>query len=153
MARSCLSRMRHLSLLRLASLNSRQSAVCFKPSLRPKSLSMSYSFGLYTIGAVLPSKVGGNEYDRQHTKVLRWRFFPPSAGLDLDRQPDRLYIFARSEYDLRQWRDWLRWQWLACVVDKPLEPCEVLASARSPSVGASPWRFSACLPWHIALSC
>ncbi|MDO4707905.1 MAG: hypothetical protein Q4A61_05760 [Porphyromonadaceae bacterium] len=41
-------------------------------------------------------------------KVLRWRFFPPSAGLDLDRQTDRPCTFARNEDDLRRWTARLR---------------------------------------------
>ena len=49
---------------------------------------------LYSLTAALPCKVGRDEYDRTNTengntnlkrKILRWRFFSPSAGLDLVR--------------------------------------------------------------------
>lgn len=62
--------------------------LCFKPCLRPKSLSMSYSFGLYTIGAVLPSKVGGNEYDRQHIRK--------SCGGDSSLPPQDLTLMGKQ---------------------------------------------------------
>ena len=51
--------------------------------------------------AALPCKVGRDEYDRTNTengntnlkrKILRWRFFSPSAGLDLVRA-DRLPLY------------------------------------------------------------
>ena len=47
---------------------------------------------LYSLTAALPCKVGRDEYDRTNIengntnlkrKILRWRFFSPSAGLDL----------------------------------------------------------------------
>ena len=53
---------------------------------------------LYSLMAALPCKVGRDEYDRTNIengntnlkrKILRWRFFSPSAGLDLVRA-DRL---------------------------------------------------------------
>ena len=66
---------------------------CFYNSLlRPKSLSMPYSCRAYLSTAALPCKVGRDEYDRTNIengntnlkrKILRWRFFSPSAGLDL----------------------------------------------------------------------
>ena len=50
---------------------------------------------LYSLTAALPCKVGRDEYDRtdigncdtaiKKRKILRWRFFSPSAGLDLVR--------------------------------------------------------------------
>ena len=69
---------------------------CFYNSLlRPKSLSMPYSCRAYLSTAALPYKVGRDEYDRtdigncdtaiKKRKILRWRFFSPSAGLDLVR--------------------------------------------------------------------
>ena len=68
---------------------------CFYNSLlRPKSLSMPYSCRAYLSTAALPCKVGRDEYDRTNIengntnlkrKILRWRFFSPSAGLDLVR--------------------------------------------------------------------
>ena len=51
--------------------------------------------------AALPCKVGRDEYDRTDIengntnlirKILRWRFFSPSAGLDLVRA-DRLPLY------------------------------------------------------------
>ena len=51
--------------------------------------------------AALPCKVGRDEYDRTNIengntnlkrKILRWRFFSPSAGLDLVRA-DRLPLY------------------------------------------------------------
>ena len=57
---------------------------------------------LYTLTAALPCKVGRDEYDRtdigncdtaiKKRKILRWRFFSPSAGLDLVRA-DRLPLY------------------------------------------------------------
>ena len=56
---------------------------------------------LYSLTAALPCKVGRDEYDRTNTengntnlkrKILRWRFFSPSAGLDLVRA-DRLPLY------------------------------------------------------------
>ena len=68
---------------------------CFYNSLlRPKSLSMPYSCRAYLSTAAQPCKVGRDEYDRTNIengntnlkrKILRWRFFSPSAGLDLVR--------------------------------------------------------------------
>lgn len=50
---------------------------------------------LYSLTAAHPCKVGRDEYDRtdigncdtaiKKRKILRWRFFSPSAGLDLVR--------------------------------------------------------------------
>ena len=75
---------------------------CFYNSLlRPKSLSMPYSCRAYLSTAALPCKVGRDEYDRTDIKngntnlkrkILRWRFFSPSAGLDLVRA-DRLPLY------------------------------------------------------------
>ena len=56
---------------------------------------------LYSLMAALPCKVGRDEYDRTNIengntylkrKILRWRFFSPSAGLDLVRE-DRLPLY------------------------------------------------------------
>ena len=79
---------------RLSVLSSVLSVVgCY--ALRPKSLSMPYSCRAYLSTAALPYKVGRDEYDRtdigncdtaiKKRKILRWRFFSPSAGLDLVR--------------------------------------------------------------------
>ena len=78
---------------RLSVLSSVLSVVgCY--ALRPKSLSMPYSCRAYLSTAALPCKVGRDEYDRTNIengntnlkrKILRWRFFSPSAGLDLVR--------------------------------------------------------------------
>ena len=75
---------------------------CFYNSLlRPKSLSMPYSCRAYLSTAAQPCKVGRDEYDRTNIengntnlkrKILRWRFFSPSAGLDLVRA-DRLPLY------------------------------------------------------------
>ena len=85
---------------RLSVLSSVLSVVsCY--ALRPKSLSMPYSCRAYLSTAALPCKVGRDEYDRTNTengntnlkrKILRWRFFSPSAGLDLVRA-DRLPLY------------------------------------------------------------
>ena len=56
---------------------------------------------LYSLTAALSCKVGRDEYDRTDIengntnlkrKILRWRFFSPSAGLDLVRA-DRLPLY------------------------------------------------------------
>ena len=56
---------------------------------------------LYSLTAALLCKVGRDEYDRTNIengntnlkrKILRWRFFSPSAGLDLVRA-DRLPLY------------------------------------------------------------
>ena len=85
---------------RLSVLSSVLSVVgCY--ALRPKSLSMPYSCRAYLSTAAQPCKVGRDEYDRTNTengntnlkrKILRWRFFSPSAGLDLVRA-DRLPLY------------------------------------------------------------
>ena len=85
---------------RLSVLSSVLSVVgCY--ALRPKSLSMPYSCRAYLSTAALPCKVGRDEYDRTNIengntnlkrKILRWRFFSPSAGLDLVRA-DRLPLY------------------------------------------------------------
>ena len=79
---------------RLSVLSSVLSVVgCY--ALRPKSLSMPYSCRAYTLYGS-PALQGWERGRRPHVywelryshkkrKILRWRFFSPSAGLDLVR--------------------------------------------------------------------
>lgn len=86
---------------RLSVLSSVLSVVgCY--ALRPKSLSMPYSCRAYTLlWQPCPARLGEMNTTARilkmaippwKRKVLRWRFFSPSAGLDLVRA-DRLPLY------------------------------------------------------------
>lgn len=86
---------------RLSVLSSVLSVVgCY--ALRPKSLSMPYSCRAYTLYGspalqgwerrIRPHRYWELRYSHKKRKILRWRFFSPSAGLDLVRA-DRLPLY------------------------------------------------------------
>ena len=78
-----------------------------KACLRPKSLSMPYSFGHFFWQLAYSSKVGAKnttaqkivfcKYDsiKVQIKALRWRFFAPAEGLDLASNQGNCHTFAR----------------------------------------------------------
>lgn len=82
--------------------------------LRIKSLSMPYSFRVSLLNGNPATQGWREEYYRSRTerkhqirkqKILRWRFFSPSAGLDLAGLKGCRCIFTRKEDGIRVFRE------------------------------------------------